>query len=483
MTKQQPEHREYEADYYAQTHQKLAQGTGRFGAEDRAEVNQGVDEQTQQAAAQYSVSQGDHLLQGQATRGDAPTPDAHYPGYTHQQLFDMVNNDLNVEGIDDRGRVANKLGNWLVDVSAAANDAASATEVEWQGPAAAQASGFFKATASYAEQSGGAAKLSSNRYSQQAAAASRAQKYMPPPSGFDQNAEMDKATKHLQSGDLAGGVNAMNAIAAKQQQAQADHEQAVRVMQAMDGTYHGTAGTQPTYTPPPQLGQDNGHTSASSAHVTAPGGTTNSLGWTAGAGISPGAGQYSGVGPGTGVGAGAVTGSGPGTPNAPVGGVRGPSGGFTLGGPRLSPDALSMLSGAPGGAGGTGSDTTRSRPAPGSGRASSGFAGPRVSGGGYTPGKSGTAGEAEGKAGQGKNSGSGRLTERLERGGTAANTKAGGSGGQGAPGAGAGKKKEDDKDHKNRTPTNPDPDPDEIFEVRPERGPDGETITPPVIGG
>jgi hypothetical protein len=493
----QPRHREYEGDYYGETHQKLARQTGHFGAEDQVDAKAGVDGQTEKAASQYSVSQGEQLLQGQSIRGDAPAPDANYPSYTHDQLYGMVHNDLSPESLDDRGRVANKLGNWLADVSTAAKDAAGSAEVEWQGPAASQAHGFFQTTASYAEQSGSAAQLSSNRYSQQAAAAANAQKYMPPPSGFDQSAEMNKATQQLQSGDLVGGTNAMNAIAAKQQQAQADHEQAVRVMQAMDSTYHSTAGTQPTYTPPPQLGGDDGSTFASSAHVSAPGGTAQSPGWAGGGSAgSPGAGQgsfsgASGAGnslsgsagspaaAGSGVGAGSVTGSGPGGSSIPVSGVRGSSGGFGVGGPRMFPDGTSMLSGTTG-SGGAGGDITRGRSGPGSGRAGSGFAGSRVSGGGYSPGKSGTAGEVAGKAGPGKGSGSGTVSERLERGGTAASAKAAGAGGQGAAGAGAGKKKEEDKEHKNKVPLSLDP--EEVFEVRPERGPDGETVTPPVIG-
>jgi len=495
-----PRHREYEGDYYGETHQKLAQQANHFGGEDREDARAGVDGQTEQAASQYSVSQGDHLLQGQSTRGDAPVPDQHYPSSTHEELYNMVNTNLSPESLDDRGRVANKLGNWLADVSAAAADAAGSSEVEWQGPAAEQAHGFFQATASYAEQSGSAAQLSSNRYSQQAAAAANAQKYMPPPSGFDQAAEMNKATQQLQSGDLVGGTNAMNAIAARQQQAQAEHDQAVRVMQDLDNTYHTTAGTQPTYTPPPQLGGSDGSTFASSAHAPVVGGTAQGPGFAGTNGGAPGAGQasFSGAGtpfsgsagsvPGSGgapgagpsVGAGSSTGAGFGGPGFTSGGVRGGGGGFGGGGPRMSPD-LSMLSGAQG-TGGAGGETTRGRSGPGSGRAGSGFAGSRVSGGGYKGGKpGGVPGEAEGKPGAGKSSGSGAMSERLERGATAASAKAAGAGGSGAAGAGAGKKKEEDKEHKNKIPVEIDA--EEVFEVRPERGPDGEAITPPIIGG
>lgn len=475
MAHEHAEHRQYEGDFYAQTQQKLQQNVHHFGAEDQGEVRDGVTPQTENQAAQYSVEQGKVLLHNQSTRGDAPAPSQNYPASTHEQLYDMVHNELDARDLDDRGRVANKLGNWLADVSNAANDAVNSTEVQWQGAGAAQAHSFFQSTASYTAETANAAQLTSNRYSQQAAAADYAQKNMPEPTGFNQQAEMDKATKQYQSGDLIGATQTMNNVAAKQQQADAAHQQAVQVLQGLDSTYHETASTQPTYAPPPQLGQGDS-TSVSGFHGT---GTTGGTGFT-------GTPNIGGTGPGgtTGTyvpGGGGVNPPGTTPPSYVQPGVTSGTGGINnfpgnsnfrgapaaANFPRMTPDGLAMT-GTPGSTS-AGGDITRSKS--GVGRAGSGFAGSRVSGGGYT------GGPKEGPEGGAKTGGK-AAGERLERGATAAAAAKGKAGAPGAAGAaGAGKKKEDDKEHKNKYAVEED-----VFDLKPERGPDGEKIVKPTIG-
>ena len=478
MTEKRAEHRTYEADYYAEAQQRNQSGTRHFGAEDQPDARAGAQAKTQEDASQYSVNQGQQLLEGQTTRGDAPVPEDNYPNKSHGELYGMVHSNLDLDGINNRGRVANEVGNWLADISNQFSDAVSASGSEWQGGAADQARSFFQATSDHAAQTGQAVQLSSNHYSQQAAAAHYAKTNMPEPTGFDQNAEMAKAQQQWKSGDLINAVSTMDGIQAKQQQADAAHAQAVQVMQNLDSTYHGTATSQPTYSPPPMPGSDN--TSVSGFHGTS--------GYGGGGGVS-----YPGGGPGGG-GPGGSSFVSPGGSPAPVTpgpqpppsgyvppGVSSGAGNFNSPGnpgfrPPVTPSTMPRtdglaLSGGPGGtAGGTsGGDTTRR---PGGGRPGSGFAGSRVSGGGYTP------KTPEGEGG-GKGSGAGKPAgERLERGATAAANAKGKAGAAGAAGAGAGKKKEEDKEHKNKIPIQ-----EEVFEMRAERGPDGEKITPPVIGG
>ena len=464
------QHRQSEGDYYAETEQKLQQGTQNLGTEDRRDAQSGVGAQTQQAAAEYSVSQGQQLLEGQTARGDAPAPGQNYAANTHEELHGMANNELDLEGINARSRVTNVYGNWLADASNQFRDAATAAGASWQGAAASQANSFFQSTASHTEQTGSAMQLVSNHYSQQSAAAHYAKTNMPEPTGFNQQAELDKAAKQYVSGDLGGMATTMTGIQAKQQQADASHAQAVQVMQNLDSTYHGTATSQPTYTPPPTPGSDN--TSVSGFH---------------GGSAYGGGGGYAG-GPG-GAGGGSYVAPG-GTPSPIAPGPQPPPSGYVPPGvssgagnfvnnPGVRPpvvpptmpraDGLALSGGPAGTAGGTsGGDTTRGRT--GAGRPGSGFAGSRVSGGGFTS----KTPEGEGKAsGAGKPAG-----ERLERGATAAANAKGKAGAAGAGGAGAGKKKEEDKEHKNKVPIQ-----EEVFEMRAERGPDGEKITPPVIGG
>ncbi|WP_033295359.1 hypothetical protein [Amycolatopsis jejuensis] len=482
MSGKRAENRQYEGDYYGQTHTDLTKKAtpGRFGVEDQRNVRDGVDQRSQHAAADYSVTQGEQLVQGQSLRGDAPSPDANYASHQHQDLYNMVHTDMDPRDIDAKGRVANKLGNWLADLSNAIDSATKSSGISWQGDAAEQAHGFFQQTAAYTAQTASAAQLSSNRYSQQAAAADYAQKNMPEPTGFDQKAEMDRATSQISAGNPFQGALTMNGIAAKQEQADAAHQQAVQVLQGLDNTYHGTATTQPAYSPPPQLGGSDSGTHVSSAQpISAPGGQSGAVGGPGGsAGNFSGApgqlgsgsaatgGGYPPAGGGSSYTPGVSTGAGSFNNPAAGGGYRAPTpSGFG----RISPEAMALGAGA--GVGGAGEDTVRGRSGSGGngGRGVGGNAGSRVTGG--TP-----------KPGEGNSSGKG-AGERLERGATAAANagKAGKPGAPGVAGTGAGKKKEEDKEHKNKIPTQIDP--DEVFEVRPERGPNGEKITPPVLGG
>ncbi|GLY35454.1 hypothetical protein Amsp01_014780 [Amycolatopsis sp. NBRC 101858] len=457
------QHRQSEGDYYASTAQKL-QGHGADG-----------QHLTEKAASDYSVAQGKVLQEGQNLRGDSPAPGENYANSPHEVLYDMVHKDLDIEGINDRSRVANVYGNWLADASNQFRDAATASGGSWQGPAADQANGFFQNTAGHTEQTGNAMQLVSNHYSQQSAAATYAKNNMPEPTGFNQQAELDKAKQQYNNGDLIGMSGTMAGIQAKQQQADAAHQQAVQVLQNLDGTYHETASSQPTYAPPPQLGSDS--TSVSGFHgtsgtsgtsftgtptigggtTTGPGGTSGSFvpGGTTPPGVTP-PGSTNFVQPGVTSGTGTFSGGNTGLRGGPA-----PSA-F----PRVTPDGLAM----PGTAGGTGTggsgDITRGKS--GAGRAGSGFAGSRVSGGGLAGGPK----ESESAKTGGKAPG-----ERLERGATAA-AAAKGKGGSAAGGAGAGgKKKEDDKEHKNKYAVDED-----VFDLKPERGPDGEKIVKPTIG-
>ncbi|WP_033261575.1 hypothetical protein [Amycolatopsis vancoresmycina] len=476
MAQEHAGHRQYEGDFYAETQQKLQQNVHRFGAEDQGDAREGVTPQTQNQAAQYSVEQGKVLLHNQATRGDAPAPGQNYPASTHEDLYNMVHQNMDPKDLDDRGRLANRIGNWLADVSDAANDAVNSSEIQWQGSGAAQAHGFFQNTASYTAETANAAQLSSNRYSQQAAAADHAQKNMPEPTGFNQQAEINKATQQYQSGDLIGATQTMNNVAAKQQQADAAHQQAVQVLQNLDSTYHETASTQPTYTPPPQLGQGDS-TSVSGFHGTS---STSFTGTPTIGGTGPGPGGTTGTfvpggtGPGgTPGGPGPLPGTTPPPTYVPPGTTSG-TGTFsgntnfratpaasTFG--RVTPDGLALPGTTTGGSNTAGGDITRGK---GVGRAGTGFAGSRVSGSAGTAPKEAEGGKTGGKTGG----------ERLERGATAA---AAAKGKGTAPGAAtaAGKKKEDDKEHKNKYAVD-----EGVFELKAERGPDGEKVVKPTIG-
>jgi hypothetical protein len=487
MTKQ-PGQRTYEAEVYQQAHDATGLGDNFFTAPI-------ADATAQHDAARYSVSQGQNLARGQEMRGDAPGPDAHYLGYPHQQLYDMVNVDLDADTIDQRGRIANEMGNWLSEVRTQADRATQAEGAAWQGPAAEQAHGFVKGTADWMDGTAQASWLASNRYSQQAAAASNAKNAMPDPVPFDQAAEMEAARQHFQSGniaDLTEGARMLEQMEAKQRAAQEAHEQAARVLESMDSTYYETASSQPAFTPPPTMSGDQG-TSASGFS-----GTQNVVGGSAplppasagGVPISGSGGVPTAGSPGHLSSSSPITGQGPGGGTSGGGGFSTPrpGGGGTIGG-TLGPGGAGL--------GRVGSETTRGpRGRGGSPRAN--FAGGRVSGGGYSPGKGGSAGggSAGGRLGSaapgskgaepgaGKSTGTGSTgpkSESIARGGAAASGARGGATGMGPMGAGGRGKKEEDEEKKSAEYLQ-EADPESIFGSRPTEGPNGEKITPPVIG-
>jgi hypothetical protein len=301
---------------------------------------------------------------------------------------------------------------------------------------------------------------------------------MPPPSNFDQAAEMNKARQQIESGDLGGFVQTQVGISENQTAAQQAHEQAAQVMHAMDSTYHDTAATQPSFAPPPSV---SGGTTAS-GFTAPPSGPGSS-------GPYPGGGLVSG--PGGGPTGGPISGgylppglSGPGSSSG-SGQLPGQYGGNYQGGapgnaPRPSLPGTSIAGTLGGGPlGGGGGDITRN-PSGRGGAPRTNFAGARVSGGGYLP-KDGAGGRLseEGKA-TGKGSGSGSVGAKegaIGRGGAAASGKAGAGGAPGA-GAGGGKGKKEDEEHKRKYGETEDP-----FDMELTEGPDGEKVVPPVIGG
>jgi hypothetical protein len=473
------DHRDYEAKVYSQ----VEQGAKAAGADD------GWLPQSQQLAEQqagaYSVAEEQRLKQGQEMRGDAPNPDAEYLAHSHQDLFNMVNVNLDVGDIDARGEIINSMGDWLKSVRNQAEKAAATEGASWQGPAAEQAHGFVNSTASWADTAGQASWLAANRYSQQAAAAGHAKNAMPPPTNFDQAAEMDKARQQLQSGTpagIVGGLLAQQQIAQKQAQAQQAHEEAAQVMHGLDTTYQATASTQPSFAPPPELGGNQGgdertKVSGFTPPPSGPGGTSSFPGGgpAGGPGGGPTGGPSGGFGqpglsgPGSSSGAGQFPAQfGGNNPGGTAGNVPRP-GGF----PGTS--IAGALGGPVGGPRG-GGDVTRN-PSGRGGAPKTNFAGGRVSGGGFVP-KEGAAGGRLGEAGKGSGAGNvGPKEGAIGRGGAAASGKAGAAGAHGA-GVGGGKgKQEEDAEHKRKYGETED-----HFDVTLSEGPDGEKVVPPVIG-
>ncbi len=429
--------RTYEGKRYAETYDEVNKGPGGNDMTARASA--------EMQAGQYSAEQGETLAQGQEFRAGLNASDQRYVAFSHGQLTSMVTDNLSPEKIDQKGEIWNNQGNALNNFSNSLSAAANKEGAHWQGPAADAAHGFFKNLGKWADSAGDGAYLASNRYSQSAAAATSAKNSMPEEVPFDRNAEYKNALQQFASGNLAGGVNTIGNISAKQEQSFQAHQQAAQVMHNYDQSLFDVNSKQPTFAPPPEMGDSTAVSgfsggggdakgfSGGPGPGTGPGGPGLPGGPTAGPGISTGGGQFGTPGPGQPLGGPAATVRPGPTPNFTAVANSGPTG---LG--RLGSEQYRGKPGrTPGGPGGS----AASRLTGGSGFGRNGGSGnvaDRLAGGKVS------AGDAEKMAGKGSGSGTGKLPEeRITRGGAAAAGKSGaGAMGAGGP-AGKGQKEED----------------------------------------
>lgn len=420
---------------------------------------------SQQQAAQYQENQGQRLAHGQEMRGEHPHPDADYDGFDHERLYAFSQENNSAAEIDERGRAANDLGNFLQNVADAAKEAMAAEGTAWQGAAAEQAGSWVNNTTAWMKESGDGAHLISNQYSSQTEIASRLKNETPPPTGFNAETELAKVRNQVTDGDIVGAAVSYSQISAKEAEARAKRQEAIDALRRSDEGYVQTAMRQPAFTEPPSLTGDQagGSTFASSTGGAVATGVpaVGSAGGMGGApgGSGPVAGGSTGAPPVQSPGA--TTGVG-GTGGGPAGGPAGSGAGV---GPR--PGAGGGFAPLAAGAARTG-ETRRSNPSPfrggkgagGTAKPGQNRAGGRVSGppAAKGPGAAGrvAAGPGSGDkagAGQGKSTGA-QPPKQSAIGGRAAAAHAGATGPRGgmpiaATGAGGrGAQGDDDKDKK-----------------------------------
>jgi hypothetical protein len=101
--------------------------------------------------------------------------------YSHQQLYDMVNNGVDLTGANDVAASWAKLSDTLAQMSDALNTALAASTDGWQGPAADQARGNLGGLVSWAHDTGQNAVVVSGCVTRQADALQTARSAMPAP--------------------------------------------------------------------------------------------------------------------------------------------------------------------------------------------------------------------------------------------------------------------------------------------------------------
>lgn len=439
------------------------------------------------------------LRRDQDMRGDAPVSDQYYDGHKHEDLYNMVHENLDPHDATTAGDLINDIGNWLSDVSYLMRNAVKQEQVEWQGEAANKAHGLFSANADWAEGTRDAAWLVSNRYKEQAETASNARSNMPEPTGFDMKEELNKGVAKIASGDISGGADVFSDIPDKQDEADEKHAEAVQVMRDMDNGYHQTASTQPAFAKPPDPADSDSTSTSTAGYVSGDSGGVSSPGGTGGGATGSGAtggGGAAGSGSGAAGGAGSAvsgapstagrsySGSGP-VPSTSPGGNGGggaPSGAGTSARPGSGAAAAPVTGG--GNLRGVGSD----KPRAGLSRGGAGGSGTPRSGSSAAPRATGNSTGAGERSAAGRATGSepGGSKGAVPRGGAAAARAADSSSGggrpmAGAPGAGRGGGGGDEEEHQRKYEFGEDP--DEIFGEEAEYTEDGHRIVPPVIGG
>ncbi|WP_414936170.1 hypothetical protein [Amycolatopsis sp. cmx-11-51] len=448
--------RDYEAKRYSDTYNEANAGPG--GNPLTAKLT------AEAKAGQYSGEQAAALTQGQQFRTGLNPSEQRYEAVPHGELKNMVTQDLDPRDIDEKGELWNNQGNSLNTFSSAVKAAIGKEGDHWRGDGARAVTDFFSHVSKWADTAGDGAYLASNRFSQSAAAATTAKNSMPEEVPFDRNAEYKNALQQFASGNFGGAVETVGNISAKQEQSFQAHQQAAQVMHTYDQSLFDVNSQQPTFAPPPEMGDS---TTASGFS-----GGSDVKGFGGGPGSGPGSGPgapgpgYSGgpgpgPGPGAGPGPGITTGGGHTGVSGPGQSLGGPPGSFR---PGPNPGLAAMNGPGPTGLGRLGSERYRGKPGrtPGG---PGGSAASRLTGGGSggfgRNGGSGnvaerlaggkvSAGEAEKLAGKGGGgSGSGKLPEeRITRGGAAAAGKSGGPGAMGGGGPGGRGQKEEDKEKK-----------------------------------
>lgn len=410
--------------------------------------------------------------QGVETRHVPAGPGAHYQGFSHQQLYDMVNNQVDPGTVGAAGDTWTKLGQKFAGFTEKVVGALGSSEINWTGKAGDGARGALAKIANSAGETGTAAQLAGTLAAQQSRALSTAKASVPPPPAEPFDARAANA-KRAEITDPAAYAKQEQADAAAFSAQKQQHEEAARKVETYDRTMTQVATAQPAFAPAPPTAPkvpgepsspvvpNPGFTGQGNTQPPQVGGNdTTNTSWTAPPGTGNGTTNTSGLNNNLGLGGTGQPGLGGGNNQhnlglgvspapGPNSGVRGSQSGRTAGG-------------GPGGrGGGTGMGSGRM---PGG---SAGIGGSNAAARGFGPGgSSGVLPPGESAAGRGG----------AASGGGAAGRGGAGAGAMGGMGAG-GAKGEGGEDLERTTPSYLlEPDLDEIFG-------NGELVAPPVIGG
>jgi hypothetical protein len=412
-------------------------------------------------ARQYAEEQARRLQQNLETRNAPPMSGSYYPGYEHEAMKAMVNDNLDPAQVNDSGLAWNNIGNTLIEFQAAFTAAANRSTEDWSGAAGDAARSHVTGLGDSMGSSGQGFQLAANQMYAQSQAAEQARNAMPEPVQFSMGDALGMLAQERNPFALPGVVEEVNQKFEEKKQA---HEQAAQVMTTYSQSLTDAGTAMPAFAPPPTMAPPPPPPS----NIGDPGG--------------PGVGGNSGGIPfsGTGTSGGGVTtssGAGSGPVTAPPRGPGGPGGsGPNNGGgaPRFPvPNPGPFPPGRPSGPGGP-SNRPGGRPGgpggPGGRGAPGGVGGRGVGGGmgagrGFGPTGGGFGPTGSGAGGSGSGARLGGMPGEGAAGGRGAAGAAGGRGGagMGGMGAGAGRGQGGEDSEHQRPNYLVEPDPDAIF--------------------
>ncbi|HEY4019008.1 MAG TPA: PPE domain-containing protein [Pseudonocardiaceae bacterium] len=179
--------------------------------------------------------------------------------YSHQQLYDMVNNGVDLTGATDVAGTWAKLSDTLRQMGDTLNTALAASSDGWKGSAADQARGNLTGLVSWTNTTGENAVIVSGCVSQQAEALQTARSSMPvpPPTpplpqpvGFNQPVGLNQPDSVTQTNAFAQPPIASPGPISSTAQSAVAHQQAARVMQQYQSSSADIARTIPQFASP-----------------------------------------------------------------------------------------------------------------------------------------------------------------------------------------------------------------------------------------
>ncbi|WP_027943528.1 PPE domain-containing protein [Amycolatopsis taiwanensis] len=178
----------------------------------------------------------------------ALTQNPNWASYSHQELYDAVHAD------NDPVRAGAIAGAWtglsgeITEHAQRVSDAIKATVSSWQGPAGEAARNALGVLRQWSDQAAETAGALGQQVADQSQIMADARAAMPAPVVFDWKAELEQG---FASGGLLGFAVAARDVRAKNEQANAAHEQAIAVMSAMETQSRQLDGTTPQFSLPP----------------------------------------------------------------------------------------------------------------------------------------------------------------------------------------------------------------------------------------